>query len=82
MLLYDFRDIRFLPRDSRAVKIFATIGLSIAVIIASLFCYLSSTCAVASTASSDRTMFVFFALVFLAVAIGGVMRIAKINRNQ
>jgi hypothetical protein len=66
------------------MKIFpdSTVALVFIVLISALFSFLSSVCAVSSNATSDRTVFSFFTLVGLAVAIGAVMRIARKIRKQ
>jgi hypothetical protein len=52
------------------------------VIVASLFCWLCSTCAASSAASGDRIFFAVLALAALGVAIGGVILIGKISREE
>ena len=66
------------------MKIFpdSIIALVFIVLIAALFTFLSSVCAVASNATSDRTVFGLFTLVGLAVAVGAVMRIARKIRKH
>jgi ABC-type Na+ efflux pump permease subunit len=64
------------------VKIIGYITVGSVVIIASLFCLLSSTCALSSNTTGDRAVFGFLALVALGVAVGGVMLIAKISREE
>jgi divalent metal cation (Fe/Co/Zn/Cd) transporter len=61
------------------MKIFpdSTIALVFVVIVTALFTFLSSLCAIANNATSDRTVFSLFTLAGLAVAVGAVMRIAK-----
>ncbi|MGA3090090.1 MAG: hypothetical protein ABSD75_15860 [Terriglobales bacterium] len=65
------------------MKTLATIVLGLVVGIASLICFLSSTCAVSGGLSGGgRAGFAICALVSLGVTIGGAMLIAKINRTQ
>jgi hypothetical protein len=71
------------PVENNAMKILGTIALVFVVIIAALLCLLSSTCVVSSGVSSGtRSTYALFALVSLAVAVGGAMLIAKINRKE
>ncbi len=60
------------------MKIIATIVLGLIVGLASIFCLLCSVCAVSAGAKGGIAA--IFALGSLAVAIGGVMLIGKINR--
>ena len=69
------------------MKSFATVVLVLVVIVASLICLLLSMCAVGGGLNGggpnggDRAVFAGCALVSLAVAVGGVMLIGKINRK-
>lgn len=64
------------------MKILATIALGMIVAVAGLACLLTSVCAVSGGWSGNgRADFAFTALIFLGIAIGGVMLIAKINRK-
>jgi uncharacterized membrane protein len=64
------------------LKILATIALGIIVAVAGLASLLSSVCAVSGGWSANgRAGFAFTALIFLGIAVGGVMLIAKINRK-
>jgi hypothetical protein len=65
------------------VKIIGYIAVGSVVIVASLFCLLCSTCAASSYGTtSDRVIFSLLALLALGVAIGGVMLIGKISREE
>ena len=57
-----------------------TIALVLVVIVASLFCLSSSLCAVGSSDGAQAT-YALVALVSLAIAIGAVMLIGKLNRK-
>jgi hypothetical protein len=61
----------------------ATGLIGIVVVVAGLVCLLSSICTVAGGLNSgDRMGFALWALVSLAIAIGGSMLIAKLNRKS
>ena len=69
--------------ENHAMKIFNTIALAFGVIIAGLVCLSSSTCAVSSGMDpSTRVLGAIFAICSLTLAIGGVMRIAGMNRKE
>jgi hypothetical protein len=60
----------------------ATVALVFGVIIASVVCLMSSTCAVSKgITQGDRATFALVALFCLACAIGGVMLIGKLNKR-
>jgi len=64
------------------MKIVAIIALGFAIMIASLFCLMASTCAVSKGVTpGDRITFALIALFALAGAIGGVMLIGKLNKR-
>jgi hypothetical protein len=70
------------------MRIIGSIALGFVVVIASLLCLLSSICAVSSGlnsmdrfSSGERLSFAFCALVSLAIAVGAVMLIGKLNRK-
>jgi len=64
------------------MKIVATVALVFGVIIASVVCLISSTCAVSrGTPLGPRATFALIALFSLAGAIGGVMLIGKLNKR-
>ena len=64
------------------MKVVATVALGFGVMIASLFCLMSSTCAVSrGVTPGDRITFALIALFALAGAIGGVMLIGKLNKR-
>jgi len=62
------------------MKALATIVLGFIVAIASISCLLCSVCGFAFAKGGGT--FLIFALISLAVAIGGVMAIGKINRSE
>jgi divalent metal cation (Fe/Co/Zn/Cd) transporter len=64
------------------VKVLATGLIGMIVAVAGLVCLMSSMCSVAGDFSSrDRMSFAALAIVALAIAVGGVMWIGKINRK-
>lgn len=65
------------------MKIAGTIVIGFVVLLAALFFFGYSLCAVSSGVStSDRTVSVVVALVSLAVIIGGVSAIGRLNKRQ
>jgi hypothetical protein len=61
----------------------ATGVLGVIVAVAALLCRLSSICTASSLGANDNTTasYALIALVSLAIAVGGVMLIAKLNRK-
>ncbi len=64
------------------MKVIATIALSLAVLVASLFFLACSLCAMGTNAPlSDRATFGLLAMVSLVVIAGGIFLIARIHRK-
>lgn len=65
------------------MRMLATGCLGIIVAVAAIVCLLSSMCTVSSGFTSrDRMTFAVWALVSLAIAVGGSIWIARINRQS
>ena len=71
------------------MKALATIALSLVIIVASLIFLSSSLCAVSSGMNSvdrfswsDRLLFLFVALIALAIVLGSFWLIRKLNRTS
>ena len=66
------------------MKTLATIILAFVAIIASLFFVLSSVCAFSGgfTGTGDRPPYIVCAIIALAVIIGAIFAISKINRKS
>ena len=69
--------------EKATMRMLATGVLGLVVAVAGLVCLLSSMCTVTGGFSSgDRTGFAVLALISLAIAVGGAMLIARINRKS
>jgi hypothetical protein len=61
----------------------ATGVLGVIVAIAAVVCFFSSICTVSGgVTSGDRMSFAVWAIISLAIAVGGAMLIGKINREE
>ena len=64
------------------MRIFATIGLGLLVLLAAVFFLLGSLCTVDKVMRDFVAVGAVVALISLAVMIGGIILIAKINRKE